>query len=71
VRSKPGQALKISGMNMSIEDGRNSGETWFDLEGGRFVDSTITQDMRMNLITPNQTITNVLHQLIRTKLVPK
>jgi len=79
VKNKAGQDLKIQGMNVSIEGGKSSGETWFDLDVGMFVETTLKQDMKMFMTMPaqtranartrqSQTITNVMSQLITIKL---
>lgn len=80
VRSKAGQNMKIQGMTMSIEGGKSSGETWFDLEQGAFVDTTINQVLKMYITLPNQgrgtpagrtqTATNIMSQVITVKLEP-
>lgn len=79
VKSKPGAASQVAGMKISVQDGKSSGETWFDPEVGQFVESTVNQDMKMNIEMPTsgrgnagggpgQVITNVMSQLITVKV---
>jgi hypothetical protein len=79
VKSKPGQNLKVQGINMAIEEGKSSGETWFDLDMGMFVQTILTQDMKMIITVPaqgrgnapagrSQTITNLMNQTVTIKL---
>lgn len=80
MKSMPGQNLKVSGMNVSIEGGKSSGETWFDLEQGMFVEATMNQDMTLVITVPNQgrggpagqnmTVTTILNQNITVKVEP-
>ena len=73
----------IKGMKFTITNGTCSGETWFDLDLGMFVDMTLDQDMKvsvtMPLPAPRQTGANTpvlpktmnisgdVHQTITTK----
>jgi hypothetical protein len=74
LKSKPGQNRKIQGMDISFGDGKSSGETWFDLDMGMFVEGNIKQDMKMLMTMQDprtrksQTINNVMNQIITTKL---
>jgi hypothetical protein len=80
VKTKPGDAPKTQGMNIMIEDGKSSGETWFDLDMGMFVNTVLNQDMKMKVTVPDprpaktpnapktQTITGALNQMITIKL---
>jgi hypothetical protein len=52
--SKAGQDLRISGLAAIIEGGKSSGEAWFDLEEGMFVEATVTQDLTVTLTMPKQ-----------------
>lgn len=79
LKSKPGQASKVPGMKISVQDGKSSGSTWFDPEKGMFVETTLNQDMKMNIEMPargtgnaaasqGRVITNVMSQLITVKV---
>ena len=52
IKTKPGQNLTATGMNMAIESGNSSGEAWFDLEDGMFVESTRNQTITMAMTMP-------------------
>jgi hypothetical protein len=79
--SKPGENPEMpgmKGMKFNMHDGTCSGETWFDLDLGMFVDGTIYQDMKMDITMPNPmgkkagggkdiTMHDTMHQVITTK----
>jgi hypothetical protein len=77
-KSKPGSDTKMAGMSMSISDGNTSGVAWFDPELGMVIDTTMSQDMKMNITMPvnrrgnaagkPQTITSTIKQEINIKL---
>jgi hypothetical protein len=80
IKSKPDANSKIGGMTMSISDGDTSGVSWFDPELGMTIDTTMSQNMKMNMTMPanpranaaaagkTQTITSVMKQDISIKL---
>ena len=80
VKTKPGQTLQTQGMSIVIKEGTSTGETWFDLDAGMFVDTVLNQDMKLNITVPNQArgaapnapktqnITSALNQAIKIKL---
>jgi len=79
LKVKPGENPQTKGMNLAIEGGKSTGETWFDLDLGMFVDTTINQDMKLTITVPNQgrnkanapktqTITGTIDQVITMKL---
>ena len=63
---------------MSISDGNTSGVSWFDPELGMIIETTVNQDMKMNMTVPvnprgnaagkTQTITSLMKQEINMKL---
>ena len=74
VTSKAGEDLRISGMPATMKGGKSSGESWFDLEEGMFVEVDLTQDMTITLTLPKQAgtmagqpITVSLNQFITVK----
>jgi hypothetical protein len=79
-KSSPGSDTKMAGMSMSISDGNTSGVAWFDPELGMVIDTTMNQDMKMNITMPvnrrgnaaaagkPQTITSTMKQVINIKL---
>jgi len=77
-KSNPDSNAKMAGMSMSISDGDTSGVAWFDPELGMVIDTTVNQDMKMNMTMPvnprgnaagkTQTITSLMKQEINTKL---
>lgn len=81
IKMKPGKGGGFMGMNMSFDDSKTSGKSWFDPEAGMFVESAIKQDMKMvmtipgqmqrgartNFMTQPQTITNLMNQKITLK----
>ena len=79
LKIKPAENPQAKGVNLAIEGGKSSGETWFDLDLGMFVDTTINQDMKLTVTMPNQvrnkpnapktqTITGTINQVITMKL---
>jgi len=80
LKSKPDPNSKLAGMTMSISDGNTSGVSWFDPELGIIIETTVNQDMNMNMTVPvnprgngaaagkTQTITSVMKQEITVKL---
>jgi len=83
IKSKPGDAADspMPGMKIAVSDGTTSGETWFDLDMGMFVDSTMNQDMKLAITVPTgnpnkktkknaapatQTINSDMHQVLKT-----
>ncbi|MFZ0828345.1 MAG: DUF6263 family protein [Verrucomicrobiia bacterium] len=78
VKSKPDPNSKLAGMTMSVSDGNTSGVSWFDPELGMVIDTTMNQDMTVNMTMPlnprgnaggkTQTITSVMKQEINIKL---
>jgi hypothetical protein len=82
--SKPnGGEGMIPGMSIAIHDGVSKGKTWFDIQDGMFVDTTMTQDMKMDITIPTpkgapnagngkaQIIEGTMHQVVNTKLESK
>jgi len=77
-KSTPGTNANPTGMSMSILEGNFSGVSWFDPELGITIDMTMNQDMKMAMTIPmngrgnaaarNQTITNIMNQVITMKL---
>ena len=77
-KSNPDSDAKMAGMSMSISDGNTSGVAWFDPELGMVIDTTMNQDMKMNMTMPvnqrgnaagkTQTITSLMKQEINIKL---
>lgn len=80
VKSSGEQSPNAQGMKISIEGGKSSGDTLFDLDMGMFIESTMNQDMKMNITIPNPAaaskpgtpktlnITSLMNQVIKTKL---
>ena len=80
VKSKSDPNSKTAGMTMSISDGNSSGTSWFDPELGMVIDTTVNQDMTLNMTLPvnprgnpgaagkTQTITSVMKQEITIKM---
>jgi len=80
LKSKPDANSKLMGMNISMEDTKSSGESWFDPDRGLFVEADVNQPMKMHMEIPArtrpgttagtqpQTITMVMDQTITTKL---
>src|ERR1700690_300459 len=78
LKSKPDPNSKLAGMTMSISDGNTSGVSWFDPELGMIIETTVNQDMKMNMTVPvnprgnaagkTQTITSLMKQEINMKL---
>ena len=80
LKSKPDSNSKLAGMTMSISDGNTSGVSWFDPELGMVIETTVNQDMKMNMTVPvnprgnaaaagkTQTITSLMKQEITVKL---
>ena len=76
IASEAGEDLRISGMPATMQGGKSTGEAWFDLEEGMFVDGNVTQDMTITLTLPKQagplggqTITVSVNQFITVKVV--
>jgi len=76
IATKAGEDLRISGLPATMQGGNSSGEAWFDLEEGMFVEGDVTQDMTVTLTMPKeagplagQPITVSLNQFITVKLV--
>jgi len=76
ITSAAGEDLRISGMPATMKGGKSSGESWFDLEEGMFVEVDLTQDMTITLKLPKQagpmggqTITVSVNQFITVKAV--
>jgi hypothetical protein len=79
---KLGLGTKGTGVKMSFENSKCSGESFFDLESGRFVDGTMNQDMTMLLTAPSPQrrggpaapatimITNIMSQVVTFKMEP-
>jgi hypothetical protein len=79
-KSKSGATSNAQGVAISIQEGKSTGETWFDLDMGMFILTTMNGDMKLNITIPNpaaaqkpgtpktQTITGLLNQNIITKL---
>jgi hypothetical protein len=59
-------------MTISVHDGTLAGVSWFDPEIGMTIDTTINQDMQVNMTVPMRgqmmSMTNQLHQVITIKL---
>ena len=53
VTSKPGDSPELPGMQIAVQDGKCTGETWFDIDEGMFVDGTLNQDMKMDITMKN------------------
>jgi hypothetical protein len=78
IKSKPDPNAKPAGMTMSISDGNSSGVSWFDPELGMIIDTSMNQDMTMNMTLPAnprgnaggkmQTITSAMKQEVSIKL---
>ena len=77
VKSKTDPNSKPAGMTMSISDGSSSGVSWFDPELGMIIDTTASQDMKMDMTMPGnprgnaagkgQTITSLMKMEITKK----
>lgn len=82
IKSKLNQIPSAPGMTIDIKDGKSSGETWFDLDFGMFVDTTMNQEINMLMTVPipqqrgrpnapkSQTVTNIITQAITIKMEP-
>jgi len=76
IKSKPDPDSKPKGMTVSVQDGSSSGVSWFDPELGMVIETTMNQDMKMNMTMPvngrgkqtAQTMTSLMHQTITIKL---
>jgi hypothetical protein len=81
LKSKPGTSPKTGGMTMSISDGKASGVSWFDPELGASIETTVNQDLKMNMTmtmpsTPRenaaagktQTFTTLMKEVVNIKL---
>ena len=53
VTSKPSDDSDQPAMKITVNDGKCSGETWFDIDEGMFVDGTVNQDMKMDITMKN------------------
>jgi len=51
--SKAGDSDGLPGMKLVVTDGKCSGESWFDLDEGMFVDGTLNQDMKLDITIKN------------------
>jgi hypothetical protein len=83
IKTKPGQSLRIAGMNLNIQDGKSSGETRFDLDAGMTTETTMNQDMVLLMTLPanmrsstpgparQQFLTNNVSQVINMKMEPR
>jgi hypothetical protein len=81
INTKPGENPEIpgmKGMKMDIQGGTCSGDMWFDLDAGMFVDGTLIQDMKINMTVPNpmaqqpnapaeMNMQDTMHQAVTTK----
>ncbi len=75
-KNKQDQNAKPAGMTMNIQDGNSSGVSWFDPELGIVTETTVNQDIKMTMTIPmnqrgkaiNQTMTNIMNQVITIKL---
>jgi hypothetical protein len=68
ISSKSVSAATV-GAAVEIENGKTSGDFWFDPELGMIVDVNSDQDMPMKITTRTQTMTSNLSQKIRLTLV--
>jgi len=80
IKTKPGDNPQMPGMNIAIDNGTSSGETWFDLDMGMYVETSLNQEMKMTITVPNRrgggapnapknmTITGDVNQVINIKL---
>jgi hypothetical protein len=72
----------LPGMKIAVSDGTCSGETWFDIDMGMFVETKLNNDMKLAITVPmgpprktakkteapkTQTITADMHQAMTTK----
>jgi Family of unknown function (DUF6263) len=82
IKTKPGQSLRIAGMNLTIQEGKSSGETWFDLDAGMTTQTIMNQDMVLLMVLPSargatpgparqQILTNNVNQVITVKMDPR
>jgi hypothetical protein len=79
IKTKPDSAAKAPGMSISIQDGSMSGVSWFDPELGITIDTTMNQDLKMDIQVPQnpraktpgnmQNLTSQMKQAINIKLV--
>jgi hypothetical protein len=83
-KGNPGAKVANLKMDMTFDNGKSTGEAWFDYELGRFVESTQDQDMQVLMTMPNPrpaprgakpgpatlTITNVVSQVVAFKVTP-
>ena len=71
---------EVNGMSIKVSDGTCSGETWFDIDLGMFVESTLNNDLKMAITVPasrpgakktdapqTQTISGDMHQTVEFK----
>lgn len=69
------------GVSVSMKDGTDSGDTWFDVDRGLFIDSSITETMNLAITIPGgggrrnaggapQNMTMALNQAITARLDP-
>jgi Family of unknown function (DUF6263) len=76
LKSKPGENPAAGGVSMKIQDGSTAGASWFDPELGMIIDSTANQNLTLVMSMPinvrgktvTQTMTNLMHQTITTKV---
>lgn len=71
-----------TGVAVSLKDGTDSGDSWFDIDRGLFINSVITQDMNLVITVPNggggrrnaagapQTLQMAMNQIITMRLDP-
>lgn len=83
-KGNPGAKVANLKMDMTFDNGKSTGEAWFDYELGRFVESTQDQDMQVLMTMANPrpaprgakpgpatlTITNVVSQVVAFKVTP-
>jgi hypothetical protein len=76
MKSKANPTPNPAGMTVNVENGDSSGVSWFDPELGMVVDTTMNQDLNMNMTMPvpgrgknaTQTLKNVMKQAITMKV---
>lgn len=81
LKSKPDSSPKTGGMTMSISGGNVSGVSWFDPELGTSIETTVNQDMKMNMTMTmpanqrgnaaagkTQTFTTLMKEVVNIKL---
>lgn len=76
MKSKANPAASGTGMTFNVQNGESSGVSWFDPELGMVLDTTMNQDLNLNMSVPmpgrgknaTQTLTNVMKQVINMKV---